>query len=376
MLYRNGSATRALALPLCALLACIVSLSGCRKRRAAKDWSPHHQEAVEAYRRGEYQTAVSLFEKALLYEPSNADIYLDIAAIYDDFLGDPVKAVSFYEKYLQSATSDEKVGWVKRWASDARRRLAEAAKEKGPTATEPESVAEKEQAIEKLREELQTAKQSLAEEREKTRNLSERVRTLNAKLAQAVKERQELRDQIAAYSRTGLEIPRETEGWGKGAMSQTHPPWHRHWVTVGWLLSACLAFLVVALIISQRRARTAEEALLAGIQASATGAGEEITKDDILGKYFWVENEHSAGVVTFTEKDGEMHVCAIDGTTRLRTRGKAQLVGNVLTAELNSPGDEGVITKFIFANKGRTLTAVWQGDEGTAVAAGTKEVHD
>jgi hypothetical protein len=362
------------ALAMCGLLVPIVSFSGCRKRGAAQKESPHYRRAVEAYRKREYEAAVSLFQKALLYEPSNADIYLDIAAIYDDFLGDASRALSFYEKYLENPTSQEKARWVKSWAEGARKRSAAKEKEEGPAQAEPESVTDREKLVETLQEELGAAKQSLAEEKEKTRNLSDQVTVLTARLSAAEAERQQLRDQIASYSRAGLDSAEQGKTGGEEVAGQAPPPWHRHWVTVGWLLSGCLAFLVVALLIKQRYARVAEEALLASIQASASGDTEKITKEDILGKYYWVENDHSAGVLSFTEKDNQIHVCAIEGTTRLRSRGKGQLVGNVLTAELTSPGEKGVVTKFIFANKGRTLTAVWQGDEGTAVAAGTKEV--
>ena len=145
---------------------------------------------------------------------------------------------------------------------------------------------------------------------------------------------------------------------------------------MSWLLCMALSVLVVALILGQRYTRTREKSLLASIQAGASGSSEDIRKEDILGKYYWVENDRSAGILSFTEKDDEIYACAIDGTTGVRSRGEGKLVDNVLTAELRTGGEQSVVTKFIFANKGRTVTAVWQGQEGTCVAAGTKAVGE
>jgi tetratricopeptide (TPR) repeat protein len=354
----------------------LIWTSGCRRKEGAQDWSPHYAEAVEAYRNRDYRKAVSLFEKALLYQPSNIDINLDIAGIYDDFLGDPAKAVSYYDKYLESATDKEKISWTRGWAAGARKRLAAASVEKTAPGTEPELTGDRDHALEELRNQFQETQRLLAEEKEKTKSLSERVGTLNVKLAETTKEQEELRERLAVLSQVKGESPPGKGSDGEGARTGIRPGWWRNWVTAGWLLSVCLGFLLVVLIVRQKSARAKDKALLASIQASASGGGEEIRKDDVLGKYYWVENDHSAGVLTFTERDDEIHVSAIDGTTRLRSRGKGHLAGNVLTAVLSSPGEEGVMTKFIFANKGRTLTAVWQGEEGTAVAAGTKEMQE
>ena len=356
--------------------SCLISTSGCKRKERAQDWSPHYREAIEAYHGRDYHRAVSLFEKALVYQPSDIDIYLDIAGIYDDFLGDPAKAISYYDKYLQVATDQEKISWTRSWAAGARKRLAVVSQEEAAPGTQPDLTGDKDKALAELRNQLQEAQRLLAEEKEKTKGLSERVGELNAKLAEATKEQKELREQLAAASRVRQEFPAEQESRTEDTGAGAQPGWFRHWVTAGWLLSVCLGFLLVVLIVRQKYARAKDKALLASIQASASGGGEEIRKEDVLGKYYWVENDHSAGVLTFTERDDEIHVSAIDGTTRLRSRGKGHLAGNVLTAVLSSPGEEGVMTKFIFANKGRTLTAVWQGEEGTAVAAGTKEMQE
>lgn len=376
-MHQRSAVTKAVFLGvLLATGSFLIMTSGCRKKEERQDWSPHYAEAVEAYRARNYRKAVSLFEKALLYQPSNIDIYLDIAGIYDDFLGDPTAAISYYDKYLQVARDEEKISWTRRWAADARKRGVSAAEEETVPAVEPDLTEDKERALQELRARFQEAQRLLVEEKEKTKGLSERVGELTAKLAEATNEQKELRERLAVLSQVGAASSTVKSGDGEGMRGKTRPGWFRDWVTAGWLLSVCLGFLVVVLMLRQRHARERDKSLLASIQASVSGSGEEIRKEDILGKYYWVENDRSAGVLTFSERDDEVYVCAIDGVTRLRSRGKGHLEGNVLTSVLSSPGERGVITKFIFGNKGRTLTAVWQGEEGTALAAGTKETRE
>jgi hypothetical protein len=370
-----AEATRFLSLVLM-LLVVGVSFHGCGKKKGDTQWLPHYRKAVEAYRRGDYGRAVELFKKALVLEPSNAEIYLDIAAIYDDFLKNAEGAVSNYEKYVKLVKSGEKTEWAKRWMENARRRLASPTGEEHPGGSGTEAEADKDKLIEGLREQLRTSNQALAEERTENESLAKRVSTLSRDLAAARKEKDELERKLASYAAASPAVKEGERGSQFGPGDSEASTQGRRPPPVSWLLCGALGILVVALVVGQRYARAREKTLLAGIQAAASGSGEQIGRDDILGKYYWVENDHSAGVLNFSEKDGEIHACAIDGTTRLRSRGKGKLVGNVLTAELHTGGGESVVTKFIFANKGRTVTAVWQGDEGTSVAAGTKAVGE
>jgi len=375
-MFSQGVVARRVPVVLCVLLMAGLWLSGCGKKGGTQKGSPHYLKAVRAYRRGDYGKAVTLFQKALAIEPSNAEIYLDIAAIYDDFLGNASGAVSYYEKYLQSGAAGDKAQWVRHCLKSARGRLALAEGQERPGGTEGETAADKDQLIGTLREQVQTATQALAEEREKATSLWEEVSSLQGKLSAADEENKKLQARVASYSSDGRG-PVERKAGGRITDSGRSMSAERgRTLPVSWLLCAALGVLVVALIVRQRYASAREKALVAGIQAAASGVREDIRKDDILGKYYWVENDHSAGILSFTEKDGEIYACAIDGTTGLRSRGKGKLVSNVLTAELRSGREEGVVTKFIFANKARTVTAVWQGDEGTSVAAGTKAVGE
>lgn len=376
-MYQRSAVTKAMFLGvLLGAGGSLIMTSGCGRKEEQQDWSPHYAKAVEAYRDRDYRRAVSLFEKALLYQPSNIDIYLDIAGIYDDFLSDPTAAISYYDKYLQAASDAEKISWTRRWVTDARKRMATTTEEGTAPAIEPGPTGDKDPALEELRAQFQEAQRVLAEERERTKGLSQRVGELTDRLAEATKEQEELRNRLAVLSRVEAASAPVKRGKDEGMPAEIRPGWFRNWLTAGWLLSLCLGFLLVVLMLRQRHARERDKSLLASIQSSASGRGEEIRKEDILGKYYWVENDRSAGVLTFAERDNEISVCAIDGTTRLRSRGKGHLEDNVLTAMLSSPGEKGVVTKFIFGNQGRTLTAVWQGEGGTAIAAGTKETRE
>jgi hypothetical protein len=250
---------------------------------------------------------------------------------------------------------------VRRWINDATVRLASSPKQADSNEAEADGEVDKEKMIESLREELRVSNEALVEERKENTNLSDQCSTLNRELEAARKEKQTLEGRLAA--RPALAATRRPSRPGRP-------------VPVSWLLCIALGILVMALILGQRSARTREKALLASIQGTVSGSVEDIHKEDIMGRYYWVENDRSAGTLSFTEKDGDIYACAIDGTTGLRSRGRGTLVGNVLTAELRSGTQEGVVTKFIFANRGRTLTAVWQGEEGTSVAAGTKAIKE
>ncbi|NQT81637.1 tetratricopeptide repeat protein [bacterium] len=371
MLSQNVLARKFLNV-VCVSLIAAAWLQGCEKKGPRQKWSPHYRKAVRAYRQGEYAKAVSQFEKALLYDPSKAEIYLDIAAIYDDFLGNTSGAISYYEKYLRVADGGRKAKWVRRWIEQARKRLLSAEGQEQPG----EAETDKDQLIETLREELRLTKQALADETDKTSSLSGRVSSLESELSTALKEKKELELRVASDSGDGRQPGRDKGQVGVSGSERSISSKERRPSPASWVLCGALGVVIVALIIKQRYAREKEKALLAGIESAASGSTEHIRKDDILGKYYWVENDHSAGILSFTEKDGDMHVCVIDGTTRLRSRGKGKLIGNVVTAELRSGSEESVVTKFIFANNGRTVTAVWQGDEGTSVAAGTKAVQE
>ncbi len=351
-------------------------LSGCGKKGGIRDWSPHYRKAVEAYRRGDYKNAVSLFQKALLYDSSNAEIYLDIAAIYDDFLGDASEAVSYYEKYLRLAAGGGKTKWVRQLAEKATDRLLSAEGQEQAGGSGGETTADEDKLVETLREQLRASRQALAEERKKTTSLSEQISSLYAELSAMEKENSELRSRVSAHSGDANDAvgnksqSRLTGSERRGLARQ------EGWLAASWLLCLALAILLIALLVKLRHASAREKALLASIQAAGFDSTEQLQKEDILGKYFWVENNASTGILTFTEKDGEIHVCATDKKSGARSRFKGKLIGNVLTAEPASGDVETVVTKFIFAHKGRTFTAVWQGDWGRCVAAGTKAVGD
>lgn len=371
MTSKSACARRCL-IPLCGFLTAALLLSGCGKKGVARKWAPHYRNAVRAYVRGDYEGAVSLFHKALLFDRSNAEIYLDIAAIYDDLLGETAEAVSYYEKYLQMNGETDKAKWVRRWVDRARDRLSAPGEQEPPGATGSETETGNVEPVESLRERLRVAERDLAQEKENSKRLSEEVSILEARLSAAMKETKELHAQLAAGAggepeRSGNKTqPSLARGDGTASEERASR------LPVSWMLCFALGILVVALIVKQRYTAAKEKELLAGIGAAASDPTEGIRENDVLGTYFWIENDRRFGTLDFTEKDGEIRVRAVDGATHLKSQGKGKLLGNVLTAELRGASGKGVLTKFIFANKGRTVTAVWQGEEGTSLAAGAK----
>lgn len=80
-------------------------------------------KAKQYYLDGEYKKAVNLYEKLLVLEPDNADAVLDLAIIYDDYLGIDDKAVELYKRYLGLIPNTQKriliEGWIKDVASES-----------------------------------------------------------------------------------------------------------------------------------------------------------------------------------------------------------------------------------------------------------------
>lgn len=68
---------------------------------ASRDAEAIAKRAFEAYNRGDYKTAVALYDQALKLAPAAA-LYFNIASIYDKKLASPEQAITYYRKCLAS----------------------------------------------------------------------------------------------------------------------------------------------------------------------------------------------------------------------------------------------------------------------------------
>lgn len=74
--------------------------------------------AKQYYLDGEYKKAVNLYEKLLVLEPDNADAVLELAILYDDYLGLDDRAVMLYKRYLQLVPNTQKKSLIEGWIRD------------------------------------------------------------------------------------------------------------------------------------------------------------------------------------------------------------------------------------------------------------------
>ncbi len=79
--------------------------------------------AREYYLSGDYVEAADVYEKVLVLEPDRASVYLDLAIIYDDYIGNRDQAIKLYRKYLELQPDSEKKELVEEWIQQAERRL-------------------------------------------------------------------------------------------------------------------------------------------------------------------------------------------------------------------------------------------------------------
>jgi len=174
----------------------------------------HYRLATDKYRAGDFDAAITLYEKVLQLDPSFADAHLDLGIIYDDYRGEKGKAIEHYKEYLHLEPKSEKTEMVNRWiqhAEEEGRSQASAA----PTAASKRVEGTEEQAdLQRAREEMESLKAEneaylrtvavLREELAQVRQTKE-GRPAEEKRAEAGKEGKEVaeaRDKVAAISQS------------------------------------------------------------------------------------------------------------------------------------------------------------------------------
>lgn len=81
----------------------------------------HNLLGVARLRAGQIDEARTAFETAIRIDPSHAPAQRNLGIMYDLYLGDPRKALEYYEKY--QTLTDEESSDVKRWIQSVNRRL-------------------------------------------------------------------------------------------------------------------------------------------------------------------------------------------------------------------------------------------------------------
>lgn len=107
----GGLSKRSVVLGMALGLVC-AGLAGCGPRAARLDKQeinhPMIQKAVELVKYGDEDAAIALFKKALDKEPTLARAHLELAFLYDKPTRDYVRAIHYYQRYLELRPESDK----------------------------------------------------------------------------------------------------------------------------------------------------------------------------------------------------------------------------------------------------------------------------
>ncbi len=103
----------------CCLFFLIVFVAGCGKSDTSgvsKDKvSFLYRSGVQKYEVGDYDSALSYFEKALQLDPKHESALLDVGILYEDYKKETSKAMDAYQQYLLLHPDGKKAEMVKGW---------------------------------------------------------------------------------------------------------------------------------------------------------------------------------------------------------------------------------------------------------------------
>jgi tetratricopeptide (TPR) repeat protein len=302
------------------LLLCVLLAPGCGSRDAetGRRYGIHLQRGVEAYTRGDYGQALKLFQRALQFNKDDPEVYLYIGELYDDYLADKLKAIEYYKKFLERSRDAELNTWVKEWIADAEAAAAGVAPETDLVTSGDPEVQRKE---------------------------------LLAKYARALNKIRALEKQVAAY-----ESERTAGGRGQ-------PP-RLPWLLGSLVAGGAAAALLVAWI---ARLRRPTQPLKPAAEAPA------LDQEQVLGRYFWVENEFNLGTLAIAREDTRIRIESASLSTKARSVGYGSLENNALSVDLMDESGQTAPTVFRFALDGMSFTAEWTDDLGPGMAIGMRE---
>lgn len=302
-----------------AILLCVLIAPGCGKSRdkdALARYSIHMQRGVEAYGRADYKRALIAFQKALQFNVDDPRVYLYLGELYDDCLGDKLKAIAYYNEFLKRSKDKKLNEWVTKWIAQAE---ADAAGETPGTDLVIPGDLETE------------------------------LKELRTKHAQALMLKEKYRVRV-----------RELEA----ASGTRIRPQLLPWLIAGILGGAAVAVLVLARM-----------GWLGGGKRPVQKAAKEPVLDEslIVGRYFWVENEFNLGTVAIAQEDGRIRVESTSLSTNARSIGYGSLEKDTLRTELTDESGLTAPTVFRFSPDGMSFTAEWTDDLGPGMAIGVRE---
>jgi tetratricopeptide (TPR) repeat protein len=105
-------------------LAVLALVGGCRSEsRLPDERNPFYRRGCQLREQSAYDKAAEAFEKALRLAPNSVKTHLQLALLYDDHLGDPVRAIMHYRVYLEKQGEGGSVEAVRTWLTRCEKRL-------------------------------------------------------------------------------------------------------------------------------------------------------------------------------------------------------------------------------------------------------------
>ncbi len=77
------------------------------------------QQGVKCVEAGQYDKAIELYKKAIELQPESDGAYLQLALLYDEYLGEKTNAISAYRQYLKISGNEINKEKVRKWIKDA-----------------------------------------------------------------------------------------------------------------------------------------------------------------------------------------------------------------------------------------------------------------
>ncbi|MBI1883672.1 MAG: LysM peptidoglycan-binding domain-containing protein [Chlamydiae bacterium] len=89
-------------------------------RQSFSEKNSFHQnsQAQRLFEEGKWEMAAMAFEKEIVLSPQKAQLHLQLAILYDDYLGKKEQGIVHYETYLKLAPEDEKAPLVRQWLQE------------------------------------------------------------------------------------------------------------------------------------------------------------------------------------------------------------------------------------------------------------------
>lgn len=99
-----------------------LGLTGCGLKSKDESSHPLFKRAVKAQNSNELGLAIGYFNRYLSLRPDSSRTHLRLAAIYDENLDQPLRAVYHYERFLEYSPNSPETGSVKKWKEAALRK--------------------------------------------------------------------------------------------------------------------------------------------------------------------------------------------------------------------------------------------------------------